>query len=72
MNDNEINVGKAILALIRLTLIFGFIAVVFFLIISGLTWVICWGFDKVWSWKVAIGATVLMGLVIFTLKVGNS
>ncbi len=48
------------------------VAVAFFMIIAGLTWVICWGFEKAWSWKVAIGATVLMIMVIFTLKVGNS
>ena len=48
------------------------VAVAFFMIIAGLTWVICWGFEKAWSWKVAIGATVLMIMVIFTLRVGNS
>lgn len=66
-NDKE-KTTKLICTLIVVVVV----AVAFFMIIAGLTWVICWGFEKAWSWKVAIGATVLMIMVIFTLKVGNS
>ena len=72
MNEERASARKVIRALFSLLLGLLAISAVVFLVVSGLTWVICWGFDKVWSWKVAIGATVLMMMVIVTLKVGNS
>ena len=68
MDNDKVKTTKLICALLVVVAV----AVAFFMIIAGLTWVICWGFEKAWSWKVAIGATVLMIMVIFTLKVGNS
>ena len=68
MDNDKVKTTKLICALLVVVAV----VVAFFMIIAGLTWVICWGFEKAWSWKVAIGATVLMIMVIFTLKVGNS
>ena len=68
MDNDKVKTTKLICALLVVVAV----VVAFFMIIAGLTWVICWGFEKAWSWKVAIGATVLMIMVIFTLRVGNS
>lgn len=68
MDDEKISVTRILLSILILLTF----ASVVFLVIAGLTWVICWGFDKVWSWKVAIGSTVFMYLVVTTLRIGRS
>lgn len=67
MEDEKVSVAKLIGAILVLlsTLFLAFLA------IAAVTWVICWGFDKVWSWKVAIGAAATMTLVIVTLRAGT-
>ena len=43
-----------------------------FLMVSGLTWVICWAFGFVFSWKIVVGIWAICILIGQFTRGGNS
>ena len=52
-------------------LLFILTLVICFLVVAVLTRIFCWGFGRVWNWKVAIGSYVFMFLVVTVMKLGR-
>ena len=47
-------------------------AIIGFLCVAGLVWLVCWAFGLSWSWKLAIGIWAVMMLVAAAVKSVNT
>ena len=67
MKNQNKNGGRLAAALIVLTLVMA----ISFLVIAGLTWLICWGFSRSWSWRLSVGVFAMMLTAFLTLRLGT-